>query len=48
VTVELTEALEDISLDDNHPDRITCISTQVGLLVRRELEEQLGCLHLEP
>jgi len=30
-------ALEDISLDDNHPDRITHISTQALPSVRREL-----------
>lgn len=27
VTVEPTEALEEISLDDNHLDQITCIGT---------------------
>ena len=37
VTVEHTESLEDISLDNDHPNQITCIGTQANPLVCQEL-----------
>ena len=37
VTVEPIEDLEEISLDDNFPGRITCIGMQVDPTVRKEL-----------
>ena len=37
IAVEPTENLEEISLDDNIPGRVTCIGTQANPLVRKEL-----------
>ena len=37
VTVEPTETLEDISLDNDRLDRVTYISTQANPLIREEL-----------
>ena len=37
VTVEPTETLEDISLDNDRLDRVTHISTQANPLIREEL-----------
>lgn len=37
IAVEPTEDLEEISLDDNIPGRVTCISMQVDLSVHKDL-----------
>ena len=37
VTVEPTEELEEISLDDNCLGQITCIGTRADLSIRKEL-----------
>lgn len=37
VTVEPTKAFEDVSLDGDNPDRITCIGTQASPSIRKEL-----------
>ena len=38
VKVKPTEDLEEVSLDDNIPGQITCISTQANPLVHKELD----------